>query len=443
MPTLVLHGHKGFSERMKKAKNEPMSQQSVSSAGSEKATSHMPSNDCRPIKRSRVDLKLEPSLGQDVICIDDSSDNETISSAATPVKFKTEYGGRKGVNVTGNGRSTEREDPNGFSPELVSVKEEEPPEEAWLRTQDAEILCDEVNFGPSVHLTEVLTTWVPLDARKEFEKQKRLRHSVKTKDDEVVVLDSEDAEVDEVPYGIKSHGVDTYLAQRRLHKRGVHHPKFMILFETSGSVVVVVSTSNLSPQHSVDASWVQRFEPSPQPLTENGVTDATRCDGSDFGHVLANYLECQSHAAREGQMIPEAFLRTNLGITSLDDFRRRYRFEESQVHLIATVPGEHKGRQRAGHLGKSGTTMTFLYGSQRVNDILCRLSASSSPGKETHPSKPWLPRSLLSDQDRLIMQPTSFGGHWKRANLTDLIRLYLDNSGATTLVPGRSVGSLS
>jgi hypothetical protein len=30
----------------------------------------------------------------------------------------------------------------------------------------------------------------------------------------------------------------------------------------------------------------------------------------------------------------------------------------------------------------------------------------------------------LSDQDRLIIQPTSFGGNWKQGNFTNLIRLY-------------------
>jgi hypothetical protein len=381
VPTLVLHGHKGLSERMKRA-----AKKKTATNSNGKINNYSP--DERHSKRPRVDHKTD----EDITYIYDSSDEEGVSSAAYKV-LETEDEGR------------------------MSIKEEEPPEEALLRKLDEAAVYDDISLGPCVHLTEILPAWVPEQARREIETRQK---ATKSDENEVIVLDSDGEETHAETRG----SLDPLVVQRRKVKVGVHHPKFMILFETSGSVVVVVSTSNLTPQHAVDASWVQRFEPSQVDKRKSEIDDAMRGNGSDFGHVLANYLECQSNAAREDQMLPEAFLSKYVGITTLERFSSLYRFEDSQVHLIATVPGNYKGHERATHLRDSRGSKPFLYGAQRVNDILHRLSGSTSLGPQV---KPWLPRSFLSGEDRLIIQPTSFGGNWKQGNFAELIRLYFEH----------------
>lgn len=62
---------------------------------------------------------------------------------------------------------------------------------------------------------------------------------------------------------------------------GVHHSKYMLLF-LKGELIIVITTSNLSPQRSLDLSWVARF-----PKREN--------EGSNFGEVLWDFLIKQSH----------------------------------------------------------------------------------------------------------------------------------------------------
>lgn len=371
VPTLVLHGHKGLSERMRENRQSQDSSHSAAMIQS---------------KRTIADIKTENS-------------DEKESSP----RVKSEY------------------DDDNDETGLVIVKEEleeEPPEDAWLRKLNEVMLSKKATFGKSVHLTEVLPTWISEEGKIEIES---LRQEAATNrdndDDDVIVLDSDD---EETPVDTR-YGVEQFVIQRRKRKQGVHHPKYMILFEKSGSVVVLITTANLTPQHAVDASWVQRFQAS-ETKDIDKVTDAMRCDGSDFGYVLANYLECQSLAARPCEMVPEVFLKRYLGHATLDDFRQSYRWN-SQVHLIATVPGEYRGPNTATHLGGSGSKKTFLYASQRVNDILCRLSGE----KEGSQVEPWLPKSFLSNDDRLVMQPTSFGGLWKQSSLNDVVKLYSDH----------------
>lgn len=388
IPTLILHGHKGLSERMReRSMNRPPMSQDSSRFGQD-------------TKRAPVDMKDE--VRDSFKNMNDSSDEDEPSA-----RVKSEYGDEVLVKE--------------------EEQEEEPPEDAWLRKQNETILSKKATFGKSVHLTEILPTWVSEESKKEIESLRREAATSKVNDDDddgdVIVLDSED---EETPVDTR-YGVEHFVVQRRKRKQGVHHPKFMILFETSGSVVVLVTSANLTPQHAVDASWMQRFQaPDAKDITDD-VTDSMRCDGSDFGCVLANYLECQSLAARAGEMVPEVFLHRYLGFTTLDDFRRRFKWN-SQVHLIATVPGEYRGPETVTHLGETGTRKTFLYGSQRVSDILRRLSESSSStdGTKASQTEPWLPRSFLSKDDRLIMQQTSFGGLWKQASLSHVVRLYCD-----------------
>ncbi len=267
------------------------------------------------------------------------------------------------------------------------------------------------------------------------------------------------------PVWVPPSDATTARLEEKERKRGVHHPKYMLLLERRGSLVVVISTANLTLPSSVDASWIQRFEP----VTNTNTTTKTksnigaalggktnkwndmRRDGSDFGHVLANFLHCQSQAAlQHGQdaapsdsnngchskMLPDAFLKAH-ACFGLMDLPHRFQFDQSQVHLIATVPGDYAGRHTTQHLGPAAagnaTERSFLYGPQRVADILHRLSSSSnqkhtsrtSTASNISSTTPWLPPSLLSNTDRLIMQTTSIGGKWTRDSMSRIIRSYL------------------
>jgi hypothetical protein len=235
----------------------------------------------------------------------------------------------------------------------------------------------------------------------------------------------------------------------------VHHPKFFLLFERSGSLVVIVSTSNLTPQTAMEGSWVQRFEPEDAGVgievggrgrTDHGMP-------SDFGVVLADFLEKQSEAASpDGGMLPDMFLRRYVpglkgGLAALAG---RYRFDEAQAHLVSTVPGEHvsgiptapfAGNEQGWHRRYDGRPRV-AYGPQRVSFVLSRildpdhirraraLGAASAGGSRTAGSRmdadtPWLPPSLVRAKDRLVIQPTSLGGNWTRDDLETIVSSYL------------------
>jgi hypothetical protein len=298
-------------------------------------------------------------------------------------------------------------------------KEEEPPEEAFLRMRETVALDDvETCLGQAVHVTEILPMWLSPHAKRRISRQPS--DSTGSKSD-VVVLDDSDDESGQQDSSVQ--GVSSAVVKHRTRRPGVHHPKYMILFETSGSVIVVVSTCNLTRQTSADASWLQRFPAHSIAGTSGPVTDTMRRDGSDFGYVLADYLECQSNAAQKDQMIPQEFLKKYLGYESLEAFRAGFRFEDSSVHLIATVPGEYRGCHGATHLD-TRNEQPFLYGAQRVADVVSRLTQHAKT-KTTGQEKPWLPSALLSSEDRLVIQPTSFGGFWTGTSLAAIGRLYL------------------
>eukprot|EP00540_Astrosyne_radiata_P017940 CAMPEP_0116865606 /NCGR_PEP_ID=MMETSP0418-20121206/25543_1 /TAXON_ID=1158023 /ORGANISM="Astrosyne radiata, Strain 13vi08-1A" /LENGTH=345 /DNA_ID=CAMNT_0004501101 /DNA_START=157 /DNA_END=1191 /DNA_ORIENTATION=+ len=178
----------------------------------------------------------------------------------------------------------------------VKMEDEEPPEEGW-RTKRGEYEEDEgdVTLPSSVHITRVLPTWLPPS----FSRPTFPSNHVNLVDEEA-------------PH----EGVHPDIVKHRLKKRGVHHAKFMILLEKSGSVVIVVSTANLTKPISIEGAWLQRFEPA-----------TTRSTRSDFGHVLADLLQAQSDAARSGDMMVQEFLQRFAGIQSLNDFSKRFRFQ--------------------------------------------------------------------------------------------------------------------
>lgn len=291
-------------------------------------------------------------------------------------------------------------------PESIIKKEEEPPEEAWFKMQETnQEENNSFTLSEIHHLTQITTTWLP--ARRVAADLTNTLYQKPAVDDGVIVLDDSDDD-DGCHIAAQFKGVDPAVARKRLSKRGVHHPKFMLLFETSGSLVVIVSTSNLTPQSATDGVWVQRFTPKDKgaPTKTN---QERRVDGSDFGHVLVDFLQKQSDAAQVGQMLPAEFLKHYLTIPTLDSLLNSFDFDDSRVHLIATVPGEYTGRKATTHLGRKDGRQTFLYGAQRVEDVLVRCKD----------------RLIVSDEDRLIAQPTSLGGYWKPSDMRSLAKYYM------------------
>jgi len=243
--------------------------------------------------------------------------------------------------------------------------------------------------------------------------------------------------------------------------RGVHHPKFYLLFERSGSLVVIVTSSNLTPQNSTEGSWIQRFEPrSTAPklsYVQNGCGGVTRSGidnssasvvdfgmPSDFGVVLQDFLTKQAEAAEEGSLSPDVFLRRyvpglSLGLSSLAD---QYRFEEAQVHLVSTVPGDYiSGLPKNGNRSDATYRPRISYGPQRVSYILSRvfndghiksskLARASDTGRlgsntSQEANQSWFHPALKRACERLVIQPTSLGGNWTTDDLETIVESYL------------------
>lgn len=203
-----------------------------------------------------------------------------------------------------------------------------------------------------------------------------------------------------------SHEGNTGTENSRESRRGVHHPKFMILFETSGDVVVVISTANLTRTRTIEGTWIQRFRPNrrlqrPGGATIGGkMTPMSNSPSNDFGPVLADFLGKLSDSAFDGETTVEAFLLQYMQL-ELKELPWAFHFEKAQVHLVPVIPGDWK-------CNPLKHKQPFVYGRQRVQQIL---------EKET---------LIESKTDRLVAQPTSFGGNWKRCELADVVRSYLN-----------------
>ena len=242
----------------------------------------------------------------------------------------------------------------------------------------------------------------------------------------------------------------------RQYCHGVHHPKFMLLFETHGYLTVVVTTANITPGTSIDASWIQRFPPSI--VSKNQETEEE--DTWDFGPILFDMLEKQSLAAKEGDMLPMEFLQKyyhmtdNKSITSWKDICTWFQFSQAQVQLVSTVPGtysihdsrtciwkEKKKTKDQKKKKKKGQDIQkrILYGPQRIAEILSQIQETKKiimmeeetwtsleyKERKTSISKPWLPLHVLSNKDRLIIQSTSWGSSpWSGYHMVQLARMY-------------------
>jgi hypothetical protein len=373
VPTLVLHGHKGLHNRIQRTKSGTM------------VVKKREEGDKPPLKKQKLS--------------DVSNQHPTSTTSADPIQSS-----------------------------IVKKEEEEaPPEEAWFAAEESE---ESVELPETMHLTQILSAWLPpsrvsTSSRKSTNSTTNASSKQNEDDYKNCVIELLDDSDNETLPAVSFSGIDAHTARQRRSKRGVHHPKFMMLFETSGSLVVVVSTSNLTtPKGSVDGIWVQRFFP----VTKNDTTrpkkkmPERRMDGSDFGYVLADFLQKQSNAARVGQMLPLEFMQhyVNLSSDSTASLEScladAYQFEASQVHLIATIPGDYMGRNAVTHWGKRNASTgqrPFLYGPQRVHDIMVRLAEEQ--------------KSLQSSEDRLICQPTSLGGHWTTSEMNVLANCYMED----------------
>ena len=273
--------------------------------------------------------------------------------------------------------------------------ENNPPEEGLGNAPQPEFQYD--TLGPLLHLTQVLPRWLPRSKQSpEASREDRRKHS-----------------------------------EARL---GVHHPKYFILFATDGSVIVIVSTGNLTCPRATDASWMQRFEPT-TPSSSGRIKiprSQQRRNGSDFGAVLSDFLKCQSDAVEKRGLLPEEFLKKYMDYDSLSTLEQSYQFFKAQVHLIATVPGDYESRFAREHLKRDGDFVDFLYGRQRVADIVSRLSENVEEKRWRDDA--WFPEALLSKYDRLIFQPTSIGAHWTLRNLSNVVRSYLGNDDKTKVM---------
>jgi len=149
--------------------------------------------------------------------------------------------------------------------------------------------------------------------------------------------------------------------------------------------------------------------------------------------VLSNFLHAHDFCAEQGGTTPTEFLKSYFGFDTLEDFRSAFAFQQSDVHLIATIPGIYPSRN--GSSKKKGESDNCLYGPQRVSEILSRLQQHQKLN-----NKPWFPHGFLSAHDRLILQPTSISGNWNRTNFSDIVRLYL-SSGAGSSITAKSHSS--
>ncbi|OEU17809.1 hypothetical protein FRACYDRAFT_238235 [Fragilariopsis cylindrus CCMP1102] len=256
---------------------------------------------------------------------------------------------------------------------------------------------------------------------------------------------------------------------KRETRMGVHHPKFMLLFEKSGNLVVIVTTSNLSKTScsTVEGSWIQRFyrnrvgDSGRGSRKRNDHNDKQQAQTNDFGPVLQDFLLQLSEAAAhpsgrrkevastkpptnnnsnkdknknnpKNNILPlSEFLSKHLGLNSLNEFSSSYNFESARAHLVPVIPGDYEyDSNNITPIASSSSASTdtnvnsnnnndnrYYYGRQRVRYILNKLATCSPTISKNTKDK--------SKMDRLVLQPTSLGNNWTRFQLASLIREYM------------------
>jgi hypothetical protein len=207
--------------------------------------------------------------------------------------------------------------------------------------------------------------------------------------------------------------------QERETRNGVHHPKFMLLLETSGNLVVLITTANMTPTRTVEGTWVQRFKP-----VKNTARNHSGKGNNDFGMVLQDFLSKISDAA-EHQGIVHEFVSRHFP-RSLTHLATAFHFEAAQVHLVPIIPGDYSSPVKA-KIDKKRQDKTkrqsmpkpprFFYGHQRVRYVLQEF-AKDAPQLCKH-------KNDNAKSDRLLLQPTSLGGDWTRESFAAMIRGYM------------------
>ncbi|CAN0035094.1 unnamed protein product, partial [Ascophyllum nodosum] len=138
--------------------------------------------------------------------------------------------------------------------------------------------------------------------------------------------------------------------------RGVHHPKFGMLFLKDGSLVMYVGTGNLGADTAIDATWVQRFGAKSaikghksgrlgEPGGSSGLDGTSEEEGAwegDFAETLQDFLEQESRLVSRGKKnfrvhpnTPVEFMRRVLGVEHVGE---SFDFSAALVDLVPTVP---------------------------------------------------------------------------------------------------------
>ena len=459
IPTLLLHGHKGLRNSMQQ-KWQKVQKMQKKMKNKEERDPTISNNFSKKRKRDH-DQKRE------VICIDDDSSDEIDSSNQTHDgpnnhdivrKKKSDVLNLDRGSIKKKGNRIEKLalkhrkklfcEPNflGSDQKEQSCTDRKRNLLQNKRRKRMENDCDENYmkkemkvFGGSVHVTQILPQWIPpkdpssIETKTDNDKIRASHNSEisTTKQHVIELIDSSDEEKKvNQDSSIKTEEKNKEDSERgKAQKKrcmGVYHPKFMILFEQSGSIVVLVSTSNLTRPQGVDGTWLQRFYPNNVSRecssTSQKMNRDACCGGSDFGFVLCDFLQRQSDATEKGGMTPTAFLKHYLEIPSLVNLRKKYAFHTANVHLISTVPGLHPGRFGAKYLSKvhgvhvDRCDRRIFYGPQRVADVLHKCSSVPNP---------WLPSKYLTKSDKLIVQTTSFGAKWDKKNFLEMVGQYM------------------
>ena len=299
------------------------------------------------------------------------------------------YGkGGKAAEVSGSGEESDGDDTVDEEVDHVQECWENDNCQTPGRTDAAPLSNNTVIFPETALFTQILPTWIP-------------PHLMPDK----ILQDSS-----------KGASVSKQVAKLRKFQRGVHHPKYMILLETSGSLIVVVSTDNLTPPNSVDGTWVQRFTPNKTRHVPSTKTS------NPFGRVLADFILKQSLASAIGHVTPLGFLQRHFGCRQLHDLEKRFEFDQAQVALIATVPGVFPILDNP-HPTDVSCQNVPPYGRYGVAAALDRYHKVG-----------WLPLQAFSNHDRLLLQPTSIGSAWKSRNMLHVVESYWNH-------PSRDIGS--
>lgn len=214
-----------------------------------------------------------------------------------------------------------------------------------------------------------------------------------------------------------SHETKNKKRDLRETRLGVHHPKFMLLLEQSGSLVVLVTTANLTPTKTVEGTWIQRFHPVRRRKNQKTVSVASSTENNhqnDFGAVLQDFVTKLREASERPTLVDE-FMVQHFGCL-LSDLAASFHFHTAQVYLVPVVPGDYPGPS-SGKTSNTDNKRQYFYGHQRVQHVLNQMARDTPRNSKRTRDK--------TKSDRLVLQPTSLGADWTRQNFSSLVRGYM------------------